>query len=434
MKILYDISMLGLEYESNFKPTGISRVVENVARQLLTEQAIDVKLCSGKSVENVKGSLEYVAKSETYKNLKFSKPHFLQSRLRDIYLQKKIYRRFELNEHSNKLHTLSSKAILKYLSAKKKVYTQIGLENLIKASDVNTADIYHSPFFGIPQQIKKSKIKSIFFTSYDILPILYPQYFPDGVQGWFQEILNSLTPDTWILCISHATRTDLLNYLGKKIDPNKVFVTPLAASESFYQSKDKDYNCKVREKYKIGESPYFLSVCTLEPRKNIDSVVRAFANLLLQESLPDVNLVLVGNKGWLFDKIFEEIDNAEIKNKVIITGFVADEDLAAIYSDALAFIYPSFYEGFGLPPLESMQCGTPVITSNTSSLPEVVGDAAIMINPHDLDALSNAMLSLYKNPKLRDDMSAKSTIQADKFSWKGCADLTVEVYRKSLQS
>jgi glycosyltransferase involved in cell wall biosynthesis len=144
-------------------------------------------------------------------------------------------------------------------------------------------------------------------------------------------------------------------------------------------------------------------------------------------------MVLVGTKGWMFDKIFNELDaSADIRDRIIITGFVHDSDLAAIYSDAAMFVYPSFYEGFGLPPLEAMKCGVPVISSNTSSLPEVVGDAGIMVAPTDLTALTQAMLSVYNDNALQQQMRAKSLERAAKFSWERCAHETVTAYKRSI--
>ncbi len=210
-------------------------------------------------------------------------------------------------------------------------------------------------------------------------------------------------------------------------------MTELAASESFYQSNDKEKNKKVRKKYGIPDGPYILSLCSLEPRKNIDSVIKAFAKIVKQENIPDLSLVLVGPKAWGLEKLFAELEaSTAVKDRIIITGFMDNEDLAPIYSDALLFIYPSFYEGFGLPPLESMQCGTPVITSDTTSLPEVVGNAGIMVDPTKLDAICQALLSIYRSPSLREDLSKRSLERANKFSWEKCAQATVDAYKLSL--
>jgi glycosyltransferase involved in cell wall biosynthesis len=138
----------------------------------------------------------------------------------------------------------------------------------------------------------------------------------------------------------------------------------------------------------------------------------------------------VGVSGWKNNDIFKTAQETPIlKNRIIFTGYIPDEDLSAIYSGATAFIYPSLYEGFGLPPLEAMQCGTPVITSNTSSLPEVVGDAGIMINPTDEDALCQAILTIIQDSQLRKTLSEKGRERAQQFSWAKCAEETVKVYQ-----
>jgi glycosyltransferase involved in cell wall biosynthesis len=140
--------------------------------------------------------------------------------------------------------------------------------------------------------------------------------------------------------------------------------------------------------------------------------------------------VLVGTKGWDFDRIFREIErDSDIQARIVVTGFVPDEDLAALYTSSIGFVYTSLYEGFGLPPLEAMQCGVPVITSNNSSLPEVVGDAGMMVDAKDEDALCQSMLRVYQSESLREQMSKKSLEQAAKFSWEKCVQQTIEGYK-----
>ena len=161
--------------------------------------------------------------------------------------------------------------------------------------------------------------------------------------------------------------------------------------------------------------------------------IKCFSRLAQDNALNDLSLVLVGTKGWAFDPIFKEIAaNPKIRDRIIVTGYVDDKYLAPLYSGAMMFVYPSFYEGFGLPPLEAMQCGVPVITSNTSSLPEVVGKAGIMIDPEDADALCQAMLTIYDSTEVRQKMSADSLAQASKFSWQKCAEQTINAYKASI--
>ena len=190
-----------------------------------------------------------------------------------------------------------------------------------------------------------------------------------------------------------------------------------------------------RAKYAIPDAPYVLTLGTLEPRKNIHRVIRCFAKTVLEEKIDDLCLVLVGAKGWSYGEAFEELGRyPSLRKRIVLTGYVDLEDLAPLYSGALSFVYPSFYEGFGLPPLEAMKCGVPVITSNTSSLPEVVGDAGIMVAPTDEDALSHAMLKIFRDSSLRARMSERSLARAALFSWEKCVEETIRAYKIAIDS
>ena len=218
------------------------------------------------------------------------------------------------------------------------------------------------------------------------------------------------------------------------INPENIHVCPLAASqEFFYPCKDSEKFKKIKEKYQLPDK-YFLSLSTLEPRKNIDHLIRCFIKMIKENKIDDLYLVLAGKKGWLFDKIFEEHDNAgELKDRIIFTDFIPNEDLASVYSNALAFYYMTLYEGFGLPPLEAMQCGIPVVVSDNSSLPEVVGDAGILLNAKDEEALIQTMLNLYNDENLRKSLSEKSLIQAQKFSWDKVVNRYLQIWKEIIQ-
>ncbi len=245
-------------------------------------------------------------------------------------------------------------------------------------------------------------------------------------------VYKSLHPGDWALAISESTKADLCEYRG--IDPARVFVTHLAADpELFNPCVDAGTVATIRERYGIPESAYILSVNTFEPRKNIDHAIRAFAQLVQQEHMPGLNLVLVGGEGWKYEGVLDAIQEAEaVRERIIVAGYVRNEDLAALYSGALAFVYPSFYEGFGLPVLEAMQCGAPVIASNTSSLPEVVGNAGILLDPRDVNGMAHAMFELYRSSCLRDALRTKGLVQAKKFSWERCTRETLTAYRMAL--
>jgi glycosyltransferase involved in cell wall biosynthesis len=264
--------------------------------------------------------------------------------------------------------------------------------------------------------------------------VLFPQFFhKDSARRFLERKLNHPPPGQWFFANSQSTKNDICN-LAQGLDPKRVVVTPLAASEHFRPCGDKARMEAVRLKYHLPPEPFFLSVCTLEPRKNLVHVIQAFGRLIEQEKISGLNLVLVGAKGWQYDQIFTESGATNVlKRRVIFTGYVPDEDLAPLYTEALAFLYLSLYEGFGLPVLEAMQCGIPVVTSDNSSLPEVAGDAGILLDARDQDALCAAVLSLYGNAELRAELRRKSLRQAARFSWQQCAQATLRGYDQALR-
>jgi len=245
--------------------------------------------------------------------------------------------------------------------------------------------------------------------------------------------MAGLDYDTWIHCISHSAKNDLCNY-AKGLDCKKIFVAHLAADPAlFYPCHDENKIQSVRNKYGIpAGAPYLLSLNTIQPLKNITHSLKCFAKLIAQEGIDDLYFVLAGTKGWSYEDIYRQISgNSLIKNRLIVTDYAADEDLAALYSSAMAFIFPSLYEGFGLPPLEAMQCGIPVITSNIPSLIEVVGNAGITVSPSDYDALCQGILDIYRKPSLRGILSEKSINRAKKFGWDKTAEEIISAYEKA---
>ncbi|MEH2377428.1 MAG: glycosyltransferase family 1 protein [Nostoc sp.] len=289
-------------------------------------------------------------------------------------------------------------------------------------------DIYHSTYYPLPNNIYYA---TRLVTSYDLIPILFPEYFNHNSEHkhMIKNRIDQIDKNDFVCCISESTKQDICKY-QLNLDEKQVFVTYLAADkEKFYPCDDQELIIKTKEKYKIPDQPYLLTLSTLEPRKNIAHVIRSFLRLLKNQHIDDLNLVLIGTKGWQYEEIFAEIDRVkELENRIIVTGYVPDEDLASLYSGALAFIYVSLYEGFGLPPLEAMQCGTPVITSNTSSLPEVVEDAGIMLDTHDGIGLCDAIFKLYSEPEYREILAKKSVQQAQKFSWDKYVQETIKIY------
>jgi glycosyltransferase involved in cell wall biosynthesis len=271
-------------------------------------------------------------------------------------------------------------------------------------------------------------------TIHDLIPLLHPEWMYPTAEAEVRAIADSIRPDDFVIANSHATARDVTALVGTP--PERTFVTPFAADRTvFYREDGPERIALVRERYGIPPGNYLLSLCTLEPRKNLPHLLRCFARLVQQERPPDVHLVLAGATGWKTGPIFDFLDaHPGVRARVVLAGYVPDVDLAALYSGARAFVYPSLYEGFGLPVLEAMQCGTPVITSDVSSLPEVVGDAGLLVPPTDGDALAHALHRLVTDDGLATALSQQGLQRAADFSWDRTAQLTVAAYRSMLGS
>jgi len=290
------------------------------------------------------------------------------------------------------------------------------------------ADIFHSHYSPLPRFGSGRKPVRM-LTVYDIIPLIHPEYFVDGFAEEFRPIVESFSPgDDFLFTISENTRNDICSYFG--MDPERVFVTPLAASpEVFHPVEDPAWISEVKKLFHVPEGRYFLTLATVEKRKNLRMCVDCFREILREPGSEDLFFVLVGTRGWKVDDVLEDIARDPVlKERVIFTGFVPDRYLSALYSGAEAFLYLSLYEGFGLPPLEAMQCGLPVIASNTSSLPEVVGDNGILVDPQDRDLVCDAMLRILRDEQYRGELAARSLTRAGQFTWQRCADLTVAGY------
>jgi glycosyltransferase involved in cell wall biosynthesis len=298
---------------------------------------------------------------------------------------------------------------------------------------IETFDVIHSPFYPLPEYVVGTGL-SRFLTIYDMVPILFPHLCKPGIRALFSRILASLRPDDWVLCISESTKRDFCSITG--FDPARVFVTHLGASTATFRRCDDASRMEAaRAKYGIPPGPYALSLSTLEPRKNIQDALTAFAHLVRQENIPDLTFVLVGARGWGSKTLDVALQRyAWLKDRIIVTGYVDDADLAPLYSGAMMFVYVPLYEGFGVPPLEAMQCGTPVITSNTSSLPEVIGDAGLMVSPGHPEDLCQNMLQLYRSDSLRTQLSSQALERARRFSWEKCVRQTLDAYRVGVAS
>jgi glycosyltransferase involved in cell wall biosynthesis len=227
-----------------------------------------------------------------------------------------------------------------------------------------------------------------------------------------------------VLADSEATKADLVRAYGAR--PEKIHVVYLGRDERFVPVTNPLRLAGIRAKYDLAQR-YFLYIGTLQPRKNLERVVQAFEALSGRPELADMQLVLAGRKGWLYDSLFARVEAAGLGERVLFPGYIPDEDLPALLSAATAFVFPSLYEGFGIPVLEAGGCGLPVITSNTSSLPEVAGDAALLVDPHDVDAIAEAMYRVVTDRDLAAELTRRGHENVKRFSWEKCARETLAV-------
>jgi glycosyltransferase involved in cell wall biosynthesis len=232
-----------------------------------------------------------------------------------------------------------------------------------------------------------------------------------------------------IITATHSIKREICEHLG--VRPEKVAVIP-DAPRSIFRPLRAAQTVEARRRLGI-EDEFILTVGTLEPRKNLPALVRAFAEVTRRRAGPGPQLVIAGREGWLADELYASIKEAGMGERVLLTGYVSDDDLCALYSSCRLCVYPSLYEGFGLPPLEAMACGAPVITSNTDAIMETVGDAARLVAPADVRQLADAIAGLLEDEAERRRLSNAGLERAAAFSWEESARLTLLVYLEALR-
>jgi glycosyltransferase involved in cell wall biosynthesis len=281
-------------------------------------------------------------------------------------------------------------------------------------------DIFHSPDFVLPP-VRRAKT---LVTVHDLSFIRYPQCADANLRAYLNKVVpRSVYRADLVLADSQSTKDDLVELLG--VDASRIEVVYPGVEERFRPIEDQAHLQGVRERYSLPPR-FILGLGTLQPRKNFIHLIEAFADLRF--AICDLHLVIAGGKGWLYEEIFATVEQLGLEEKVIFPGFVADEHLPAIYNLADLFVFPSLYEGFGLPPLEALACGTPVITSDASSLPEVVGEAGLMVEATDVEALAEAMKQALGDAALREGMIVKGMKQAKKFTWEKTAAKLLSLY------
>lgn len=286
-------------------------------------------------------------------------------------------------------------------------------------------DLLHSTDF-IPPYL--TAIPSV-ITVHDLAFLHWPHFLTEDSASYYGQIDRAVHHARQIIVPSQSTQQDLTAQLG--VPAEKIKVIYEAADEGYTPLPLAQTRAEMVQKYHLPET-FILCVGTIEPRKNIGGLLHAFSHLQKKYGMKEVGLVLSGRTGWLYEEVDHTLRDLELTHHVFMLGRVPDVDLHKLYVAAHCLVHPAFYEGFGLPPLEAMACGTPTITSNTSSLPEVVGDAGLTVDPRDWEAMAVAMHRLLTSPDLHEELREKGLQRAGCFSWAKAAQEHLTVYQQVL--
>ncbi|WP_125153317.1 glycosyltransferase family 4 protein [Clostridium rectalis] len=311
-------------------------------------------------------------------------------------------------------------------NCKNNFWDEVNIPNILKGKDI---DIYHVPQNGIG--MPKTKKCSFIITLHDIIPYKMPETVSEQYLKLFHEKLPQIIDSCdGIITVSEYSKKDIIKAFN--FPKEKVFVTHLA-SEDIYKPLDKIISKNLVKNYYSIDTDYILYVGGFSPRKNILGLIDAFSKLT-EKYKKDIKLVIAGTKGKSYSIYKKRCEELNVDNKVLFPGFIPLNHLPYVYNACKLFVYPSFYEGFGLPPVEAMACGVPVIASKATSIPEVVSDAAILINPHDIDDLYNSMYEALSNRDLRKSLSLKGLVRSSELTWNNTAKNTIIAYNKVINN
>ena len=284
-------------------------------------------------------------------------------------------------------------------------------------------DLYHAPHYVLPAGVRCPSVVTI----HDCIHLMFPQYLPNRLAYAYAraQMWSAARRSDCILTVSEASKRDILHLFN--VPPEKIVVVYNAIDSHFSVTPSEDAVARVRERYQLDHK-FVLYVGNIKPHKNLVRLIEAFDELR-QGELEDLKLLIIGDQISKVPALRRAVHRHKLHKQVRFLGYVADDQLAVLYRLASVFVFPSLYEGFGLPPLEAMASGTPVVTSNVSSLPEVVGDAAVLVNPYDVDAIVDGLRRVLTDPVLAADMSRKGIDRAREFSWEQSVAKTWAVYQ-----
>lgn len=431
LKLLYDASFMSFLLDKSAKRSGIFFVAYNLYRELLKKDDIELTLyCNYRRywyLKDVLAKCKWLDKNGTIKLISSVNP----------ILSYCTY----LNFISQKRHDIKdnfAKKVARFITYRAfKIYDKFATYDRSFETKIKNFDVCLSPFGVFPMEIRKNKKLKRFLFLHDAIPIIMKNLYGEECFNdfkWFYDIVETINKQDYYFADSISTRNDFIKYVPN-INPENIEVTYLGANENFYHEENIEKINKVKAKYNIPlDKKYNFSLCSLEPRKNLIFAIKNFIEFIKKNNIDDFVFVLGGGHWDKFLALLEkEINNLDdYKDKILKIGYVDDEDLAALFSGAEMFVYPSVYEGFGMPVLEAMQCGCPVITSNVSSLPEVIGDAGIQIDPYKNEELVEAYEKMYFDENFRKECSQKGLERAKNFSWEKCVNKVLAVIKSKI--
>jgi len=290
------------------------------------------------------------------------------------------------------------------------------------------ADLLHSPHYVRPLLCTVPSVVTI----HDCIHLLFPQYLPSRMAFRYARFMmgDALRRSALVFTVSEASRADILRFYPSTV-PEKVHLVPNAIDAELLQDPGPAEMERVRERYQL-RGRFVLFAGNVKPHKNLERLIRAFARVRAQEGNEDLRLVLIGDEVSRYGSLRRTVEEAGVRQDVRFFGFVPHGTLAALYRMAAVFAFPSLYEGFGLPPLEAMACGTPVVTSRISSLPEVVGDAALLVDPYSEEAIAQGIARVLDDEELRRGLVERGLLRAASFSWERSVRSIHAGYMKAL--
>lgn len=417
-QLIYDATLFVNAYETNLFRTGLYRVAERLLDQLWRSGQYDIWLYDTLGRERIMrqyilpqyADVNLLEQDASIYRVLTDKPLYWSDRLRK---KQKTAR----STISQKLYKVLKNLLVWYAKSVRYCTTRKTIQPSQNARYVAT-------YFPIPRWVHDKHIPATLIV-HDLIPLIHPEWFPAEVnKQMLHSIINSaMVQRDRVVCVSESTRRDFLSF-RPDFPADHVSVAHLAAASVFVPTSLSD---DLRQRLSIRDD-YFLSVCTIEPRKNLQTVLDAYELLLQQSKSHLPQLVLTGAMGWKIEGLLQHIRTLQSRypNQIVVTGYISDTDLAQLYTGASVFVYPTLYEGFGLPPLEAMQCGCPVVCSNVSSLPEVVGDAGEMVEPTNVNALAEALMRTFRGDSVT--QRQKALDRAKEFSWERMAQRVVQTF------